>query len=179
MSKKIRKKSARKKTALAETPQMLTPEEVVAQLRGIISSIPDYVPVPKATARARRAASHVRPQFVDSAMSAIDASASVRDALGVTTEQMRADVDQASRWSAVADVLREMLGAIDAAVLTRKYRVGLTSLTTYSISRELVRHPDQAILLPHLDNMKRTNRYGRHRKQATPPTPAPQAPSQQ
>jgi len=159
---------------IPETPQ-LTPEAVVEQLRALIPSMPGYVQLPKATARSLHAAAAVNPQFVDSAMAAIDASDLVSNGVGATSEELRTDIDQASRWAAVREVLREMLNGLDAAVLTRKYRVGSAALRAYSVARSVARRQDQAHLLTHIDSMKRHVRVGRPKKNTTPaPVPAPQ-----
>ena len=71
-----------------------------------------------------------------------------------------------------------MLQGVIAGILTRRHRVGLASLQTYSITRQLVRHEDHADLLPHLHEMKRLNRLGRRqRRAAAEPAPAPQPPA--
>jgi hypothetical protein len=157
-----------------ETTQ-LTPEAVAEQLRALIPAIPGYVHLPKATARARHSAAAVGPQFIDGAFAAIDASDIVRSGVGATSEELRADADAAARWTSVREVLREMLNGVDAAVLTRKYRVGFAALQAYSLSRSVARRADQSNLLTHIDTMKRHVRGGRGRKQAptTPETPAP------
>ena len=42
-------------------------------------------------------------------------------------------------------------------------RVGLAVLQVYSIARQLVRKKEHADLLPHVENMRRTNPFGRRR----------------
>jgi hypothetical protein len=61
----------------------------------------------------------------------------------------------------------------------RRHRVGLASLQSYNISRQLVRHQDHSDLLPHVHEMKRLNRFGRRRRNASSPAPepAPQTPA--
>jgi len=164
--------------AAADAPPPLTPEALAEQIRAFMPQIPGYVQLPVSTAQAQRTAANLKPQFVEAAFSAIDASTCLRDALGVSSsEELRVDANDASRWNALGDVLRELLKGIDEAVLTRRYRVGLKSLQAYNIGRQLVRHPDESNLLPHLASMKRYNRFGRKPK-AEVPTPAP-TPSQQ
>ena len=162
-------------TNTPDTPQ-LTPEAVAEQLRALIPSMPGYVHLPKATAQSLRAAAAVDPQFIDSAFAAIDASDVVRAGVGATSEDLRADADAAGRWTAVREVLREMLNGIDAAVLTRKYRVGHAALQAYSLARSVARREDQSHLLTHIATMKSRIRTGRRsKKESTPePQPAPQ-----
>ena len=159
-------------TNTPETPQQLTPEAVVEQLRAMIPSMPGYVQLPKATSRSLHAAAAVDRQFIDSAMAALDVSALVSSGVGATSEELRTDIDQASRWTVVRQVLREMLSGLDAAVLTRKNRVGAAALRTYSVARSVARRQDQAHLLTHIDSMKQHVRSGRPKKSTTP-APAP------
>ena len=161
-------------TTTTETPQTLTPEAVIEQLRAMIPAIPGYVQLPKATARSRRAAAKVDPQFIESAFAAIDASEPVRNGVGATSEELRTEADDASRWTAVRELLREMLKGVDTAILTRKHRVGSAALQAYGIARSVVRRADQAHLQVHIDGMKRRIRLGRKPAQnGTTPQPAP------
>jgi len=61
-----------------------------------------------------------------------------------------------------------MLRGVAAANLSRRHRVGLITLQTYSISRQLVRKKAHADLLPHVDGMRRLNKFaanaGRRRR---------------
>ena len=68
---------------------------------------------------------------------------------------------------------------VAAANLTRRHRVALAALQTYSISRQLVRQDAHEGLLPHVAEMKRLNRFGRRRARKSgpgQPAPLPQQP---
>lgn len=157
--------------------QQITPEELVEALRGIRQRIPGYVQLPIADAKSVRSVANLDPQFKQSAINAVGASELVTQAVGLTAEELRQMNDDADRWSAVADELRAMLQGVVAGILTRRHRVGLASLQTYNITRQLVRHEDHSDLLPHLYEMKRLNRFGRRRRKTSAepqPAPAPQ-----
>jgi len=151
----------------------ITPEELVETLRALRQRIPDFVQLPIADAKAVRAVANLDAQFKQSAINAVGASELVTQAVGLTAEELRQMHEDADRWSAAADELRAMLQGVIASILTRRHRVGLASLQTYNITRQLVRQEDHADLLPHLQEMKRLNRYGRRRRKAST-TPAPQ-----
>jgi len=54
----------------------------------------------------------------------------------------------------------------------RRHRMGLAALQTYIICQQLVRQKENAALLPHVQGMKRLNKFGKkHAK--TPGEPAP------
>ena len=155
-------------------PQPLTAEELVETLRALRQRIPEYVQLSLPDAKSIRALAHINPQFKQAAINAVGASGVVADAIGLTAEELQQINEDADRWSAAADELRAMLQGVVASILTRRQRVGVASLQAYSITRQLVRHEDHADLLPHLREMKRLNRFGRHRLKASPgPAPAP------
>jgi hypothetical protein len=159
-----------------ETP--MTPEQVVEQLRALRAQIPDYAQLTTADSSAKQRAANVDGAFVQATINAIGASPAVQNAVGRTPESLRQDADDAGRWTAVEDELRAMLKGVITANLTRRYRLGLTSLQAYSISRQLVRQPEHADLLPHVQEMRRLNRFGRRRRPAAvakPQTPPPAA----
>lgn len=158
-------------------PSPVSPEELVEALRVLRQRIPEYVQLPLPDAKSVRSTASINASFRQAAINAVGASELVKRAVGLTAEELRQTVDDAERWSAVADELRAMLQGVAAAILKRKYRVGLATLQTYSITRQLVRHEDHADLLPHLNEMKRLNRFGRRRRN-TPEQPAPAPPSE-
>jgi hypothetical protein len=158
--------------------QPITPEELVETLRALRQRIPGYVQLPIPDAKSVRAVANLDPQFKQSAINAVGASELVTQAVGLTAEELRQMNDDADHWSAAADELRAMLQGVIAGILTRRHRVGLASLQTYNITRQLVRHEDHSDLLPHLHEMKRLNRFGRRRRKAsTEPAPPPQPPA--
>ena len=156
-----------------DKPPDLTPEELVETLRTLRDRIPEYLQLPIPDAKSVRALASLDPQFRQAAFNAVGASELVAKAVGLTADELRRINEDADRWSAAADELRALLQGVVAAILTRRHRVGLASLQTYNITRQLVRHEDHSDLLPHLYEMKRLNRFGRRRRKASPePVPA-------
>jgi len=164
-------------TAGTQEPAAVTPDSIVDQLRAVRQLIPDYTQLPIPDARAIRRVAHMNADFIDAAINAIGASNVVQTAVGYTDVDLRAENDQAGRWTAVEDELRAMLKGVVAANLIRRHRVGLAALQAYSISQQLTRQKVHADLLPHVQGMKRLGKFGRKRKAAQPapqPEPAPQ-----
>jgi predicted RNA-binding Zn ribbon-like protein len=156
-------------------PQPISPEELVEALRALRQRIPEYVQLPIGDAKSARTAANLNAEFKLAAINAVGASEPVSRAVGFTAAELLQTHADAGRWSAVVDELRAMLQGVVAANLTRRHRVGLASLQTYNITRQLVRHEDHSDLLPHLQEMKRLNRFGRRRHNA--PAAAPHAPA--
>jgi hypothetical protein len=149
----------------------IAPEDLVVALRALRGRIPEYVQLPVPDAKAVRSVANIGSDFKQAAINAVGASALVAQSVGLTADELRQIHEEADRWSAVADELRAMLQGVVGANLTRRHRVGLASLQTYSITRQLVRHEDHSDLLPHLQEMKRLNRFGRRRRNASAPAP--------
>ena len=154
-----------------------TPEQIVEHLRMLRQHIPDFGPLDVPDARSLRRIAHVDDALVQAATNTVGASPFVTGAIGKDVDAMRTERVDVGRWSAVEDELRTMYQGVAAANLTRRHRLGLSSLQTYLITRQLVRQREHAHLLPHLEEMRRVNKFGKRRTQtaATPsaPTPAP------
>ena len=143
------------------TPEVLTPEAMVEQLRAFRRQIPDYVQLTRTEATFMVRAANVDPLFVQTTINAVGASSLMEGALGRPAAELRQEAEDVGRWSAVEDELKALLKGVQAANLTRRHRVGITALQAYSISQQLVRRSENADLLPHVAEMKRTNRFGR------------------
>jgi hypothetical protein len=151
-------------TIPAGEPAAVDPEALVEQLRSMRQFIPDYTQLRIPEARSIRVAAFVDPRFVLAAISAISACHSLRGALDQTSADLNHEVAEAARWAALEEELRAMLQGVAAANLVRRHRVGMATLQTYSISRQLVRQEGHNDLLPHVAEMKRLNRFGRRGK---------------
>jgi hypothetical protein len=122
------------------------------------------------------------PDFVQASINAAGAAANVESLLGKNSSEMRQETEDAGRWTAVEDELRAMLEGVATANLVRRHRIGTAALLTYQVVRRLAKQPEYRYLLPHLEEMKRKNRFGvkRATTPATPPQPpVPQPPSPQ
>ena len=159
------------------TSAPITPEELVAQLRAYRERIPDYGQLTIPAAQQRRRAASLNTGFVISTINAAGASETVQAAIGQTPADLQSQQSDIVRWSAVEDELRAMLKGVAAANLVRRHRLGTVALQTYSISRNLVRSPQHADLLPHVQEMKRLAKHKKAEKIAEP-KPADPAPHQ-
>jgi hypothetical protein len=179
----IIKTSTMKTTADAATANdlpMLTPEEVIEQLRALQQRIPEFVQLPndRQMERFRRVA-RVNPEFAREAFSAVGASDIVQNFIGNTPDELHQAEDEMARWTAVRSELRALLRGVDAAIVVRRQRIGLAAVQAYSVSRQLVQRGEHLQLLPHVERMSQLPRYGRRRaKQAAEAQPtAPAKPA--
>ena len=162
------------KTITAEEPVAMEPEALIEQLRDMRQFIPDYTQLRTSQARLIRSAAFVDPRFVQAAIGAISACHCLRGALDHTAADLNDAVAEATRWAVLEEELRAMLQGVVAANLVRRARVGMATLQTYSISRQLIRQEGHSDLLPHVAAMKRLNRFGRRSKSPGEEPEAPQ-----
>jgi len=168
----IKTNDPRISVAAAEGATPLTPEQIVEQLRVLRQHVPDFGPLSVPAATALRTTAQVHPEFALASINTIGASAVIAQAVASDATLLLDERKEADRWSAVEAELRTMLKGVSSALLARRYRVGLASLQAYSIARQLVRKKENADLLPHVENMRRTNRLGRKKAATAPATPA-------
>jgi hypothetical protein len=101
----------------------------------------------------------------------------VSQAIGQPLDEVRQLQDESLRWDAVADEARAFLKGIEGANLNRRQRLALIATQAYAIGSQLAKDPAKAVLLPHVEEVKRLKGVSR-RKKATqaPQTPAPPVP---
>jgi len=160
------------------SPAPITPEDLVVQLRAFRERIPQYGQLPTPERIAKRRAANLKAAFVIASINAVGASDTVQTAVGQTAEDLVQQQSDVVRWAAVEDELRAMLKGVISANLIRRHRLGIAALQSYSISRNLVRSPEHADLLPHVDEMKRLSKHVSRRKSDPQPTPVPQTPAE-
>ncbi|HEX9986380.1 MAG TPA: hypothetical protein VGF69_24190 [Thermoanaerobaculia bacterium] len=158
---------------------MLDPEAVVEQIRLLRSQMEDVTPLTPEQKRILRAQSRTQSDAVlASTVNVIGALDNVALALGQQPDEVRRLQSDWNRWMAVAGELRGLLDGVDGANLVRRQRLALISAQAYSIGTQLARDPANAVLVPHIQEVKRLKRFSRRRKSAEstePPTPNPAA----
>ena len=162
--------------APAETPQpaptiALTPEAVVEVLRAVRAQISDVTPLTAAQRRALRSRTRTTNPVLQASINAIGALENVSQAVGQPASEVRQN-DEANRWTAVEDEVRALLSGIIGANLIRRQEVALLAEQAFNISAQLARNPANAILVPHVQEIKRLKSFARRKK----PAPAPGTP---
>jgi hypothetical protein len=166
--------------AVVEPPPMLTPEQVIEQLRLLRQQIPDFVQLPnnRETQNLRRLASSISLEFAHEATNAVGVSVIVQSGVGTTPEGMYQDKDLAGRWAAAENEMRSVLRGLSHKNLVLRQRLCKNALQAYNISRELVKQEEHAQLLPHVEAMRRLKRR-RRAKPVTETAPKPQTVARQ
>jgi hypothetical protein len=165
-------------TVPVSTP--LGPEAVTAQLRTMQSQIESVAPLTQAQ-RAQlkqRIRSHPKP-VVDASINVIGVLDNVSQAIGQPLDEVRQLQDETLRWEAAAEEARAFLKGLEGANLIRRQRLSLIATQAYTIGSQLAKDPAKAVLVPHLEEVKRLKGVSRRRKTAAaappPVTPVPPA----
>ena len=160
----------------AEAPK-LTPEEVIAQLRTVRSQIEEVAPLPRDQRKLvqRRLRTHSKT-VVEAAINVIGVLDNVSQAIGQPLDDVRRLQDDVLRWDAAAEEARAFLKGIEGANLIRRQRLALIATQAYTIGSQLAKDPAKAVLVPHVEEVKRLKGVSRRKKAAPapkPPAPAP------
>ena len=151
---------------------LLGPEAVTAQLRTMQSQIAEVAPLTQAqrTLLKQRIRSHPK-SVVEASINVIGVLDNVSQALGQPLDEVRQLQDEALRWEATAEEARAFLKGIEGANLIRRERLSLIATQAYTIGSQLAKDPAKAVLVPHLEEVKRLKSVSRRRKTPTPVTP--------
>ncbi len=167
--------------AAADTPPaepMLTASEVVDGLRALRARIAEVQPLTAAQRKMLRSRAKTSGPVLQESISVIGALDNVSQAIGQPADEVQVMVDESNRWAVVEAELRTMLEGVAGANLVRRQRLALIAAQAYAIGTQLARDPANAVLVPHVTEIKRLKSFSRRKKaQKTPqpPTPAPVA----
>ncbi|HEX3583628.1 MAG TPA: hypothetical protein VH087_17810 [Thermoanaerobaculia bacterium] len=163
----------------ADTPQPpvtnLDPEIVIEQLRVIRSQLAEVNPLTPAQKRVLRDQSRKESDAIlASSINVIGALDNVAQAIGRKPEDVRQLQTDWNRWTAVIDELRGLLNGVEGANLVRRQQLALIAQQAFVIGTQLARNPDNAVLVPHIQEVKRLKKFSRRKKTAgDPQTPTP------
>src|SRR3954452_24680593 len=157
----------------------LTAEAVIAQLRTLRSQIDDVAPLSKEQRKLvkQRLRMQTKP-VIEASINVIGVLDNVSQAIGQPLDEVRQLQDDSLRWDAVADEARAFLKGIEGANLNRRQRLALIGTQAYAIGSQLAKDPARAVLVPHVEEVKRLKAASRRKKTTqAPPPPAPAPPS--
>jgi hypothetical protein len=153
---------------------MVTSEQFIDELRALMARVPD---LPTLTPQARRALQRVGRVSASEAQAAINvvqASDKVASTVEETDEIQRM-LQAANRWTAAESELKAAWQKVTDANLVRWQRIADFTSQTFGIGTLLARHPENADLAPHVQQVRRLRR-SHHRRKAADATPDPATP---
>jgi hypothetical protein len=159
-------------------PVTLSAEAVIAQLRTMESQIADVAPLSKEQRTLVKQRLRMQTKtVVEASINVIGVLDNVSQAIGQPLDEVRQLQDDTIRWEAAADQARAFLKGIEGANLNRRQRLALIATQAYAIGSQLAKDPAKAVLLPHVEEVKRLKGISRRKKAAqAPQTPAPPVP---
>ena len=150
-------------------PLSLTPEAIVEYLRALRPQVPLYGQLESHSIALLKNA-HVDPNFVTATNNIAGVSTLVQLAMGGTPlETMTQEAEETRRWSIVEEEVRALMRGIANANLIRSHRVGTRALNGYNVAVQLAKIPEHADLLPHVDVLKKMNKFSRLRRKVSKP----------
>lgn len=161
-------------------PTKLTPEAVIEQLRTMRSHIDEVAPLSKEQRAALKARLRLqKAPIIDASINVMGVLDNVSQAIGQPLDEVRQVQTDAIRWDAVIEETKAFLKNIEGGNLVRRQRLALIGTQAYTIGTQLAKNPDNAVLVPHVEEVKRLKSAARRKKAAqapqtpTPPVPAP------
>ena len=142
----------------------LPPEAVVEQLRATRAQIAEVAPLTGPERQLLRNRTRTSTTVLQASINIIGALDVVEQAVGHPADEVRQLFADANRWTAVEDELRGMLNGVSGANLIRRQRLAFIAAQAYTIGTRLARDPAYAILLPHIQEIKRLKSFKRRRK---------------
>jgi hypothetical protein len=155
-------------------PAKLSPEAVIGQLRTLRSQFEDVAPLSQQQRRQIKQRLRFQPKtVVEASINVIGVVDNLSQAIGQPLDEVRQLQDDSLRWDAVAEEARAFVKVIEGANLNRHQQLVLIGMQAYSIGTQLAKAPAMAVLVPHVEEIKRLKAVSRRKKT----TPAPQTPA--
>src|SRR5918911_766851 len=128
----------------------------VQEIRAMRQLIPNFViPTDKSERRKLSKAAAVPAAFVERTAVAVKNSPSLVRGGATDPESARDLMSFAEAYAPVADELEALAAFIRHSVTTAKNKAGSDALTTFALARRPAQRPENAELLPHVDDMRR------------------------
>jgi hypothetical protein len=153
----------------------LTADAVIAQLRVMRSQIEDVAPLSKQQRQLVKQRLRMLPKpVVEASINVIGVIDNVSQAIGQPLDGVRQMQDDSLRWDAAAEEARAFLRGIEGGNLNRRQHLALIAMQAYAIGSQLAKDPAKAVLVPHVEEVKRLKGVSRRRRSAqAPATPVP------
>jgi len=149
-------------------------ETFITELRTLRSKLDEVAPLSKEQRKlVKQRLRTLTTPIVEASINVIGVLDNVSQAMGQPLEDVRQLQDDSLRWEAVADEVRALLNGIEGSNLIRRQRLALIAMQAYAIGSQLAKDPDKAVLVPHVEEVKRLKANSRRKKPAqTAPAPA-------
>lgn len=135
---------------------------MLEQLRALHEQIPEFALVSDRELRKiRRAGYDLDADIAREAVSIVDDSKIVQDALRSTAEELRQAQEEAYRWETVEAEFRVVLRGLTTANAIRRRRIAQMVQQAVAVSSTLVEKEQYSDLIPHVENVRRIRKRKR------------------
>ena len=142
----------------------ITPEDLIAELRRLRARIPLFGAMTPLQQSAIVRVAHLDPEFVEAGVNSLAANPEAGPMVDPRHDEatgLREDLD---RWGFAERELAALTAGVAGANLRRRHRLGHLVLSTYAIFRQLIKKPEWNHLIPWVELMQKTNKFGHRRK---------------
>lgn len=163
-------------------PSKLSAEAVIDQLKAMRSQIGGVNPLTaEQRALLKQRLRVQKPPIVNASINVMGVIEIVSQAVGQPLEDVRQMQIDAVRWDAASDEARAFLKDLESSNLVRRQRLAFIGTQAYQIGTQLAKDPANAVLVAHVEEVKRLRSANRRKKAApapqTPDSPAPVPPT--
>jgi hypothetical protein len=143
---------------------MLTAEQFIERLRNLLTQIDAVTQLTAQQRRAIRQKLKLPGTVIRAQISVIGASDRITEAVGYSADEMLTMVTDSDRWGAVADELKALWSGIAGANLLRRQTIAIITKQAFAIAQGLIRDPEHADLVPHVEEVTRLKKLTGRRK---------------
>jgi hypothetical protein len=152
-------------------------QEILVQIRALMQKVRGYGFVTKSHRKRLTPAAALKDPYLLSVAVAMDASADLAQATGITGAEIRDIVNFCNAFLPVVDEMRLAAAGLEQTIQTQRGEGGQKCLKAYSMAKSFNRPgADGALLVPHIADMKRTLGRGRKKPASLPAPTEPVAP---
>jgi hypothetical protein len=142
-----------------------TPQEIAAQIQALRAELADELRATSAEQRRDlRNRTKSSPELIATAVSAINQSSTIAALVGKNQQQVRDLMAWASRWAVLEGELRTFLNEVTSTKLAHRHTLDLIATQTYAVTKQLIRSPDNAGLIPIFEEMQTIRKNDRRKK---------------
>ena len=157
----------------------LTAQLFTEQLTLLGQQLPDISPLTAQEREIVRRQGRMPDDVIAASITVIAESDTVQQEVGQPQDVKQLVVD-ANDWDDVERRVKAMLKVIADSNLVRRQRASIAASRAYLIGKQVVRDPDNAALIPHVEEVRRLKALARRNRTAKPaPQPQPQSTEQE
>jgi hypothetical protein len=154
-------------------------QQILLAIRGIPPLIAGFTFMPPAEQRRLVLHANLPVRFLNAAAIALDASPALVQVTGLTGEAIRDAVAFRNALQPVSDEIIMIGQGVRHTITSRLSHAGNLAYRVYSMAKTMNRAEDRAVLIPHVESMRRTlARSGRTEPTVEPEPPQPPQPPQ-